>query len=374
LLYVQQYLEVFLRNILTLISLKLKINLEVMFRFSNTEYLYFLFLIPLLIGLFWYVIILQKRAIKRFGNIDTLIQLMPGFSTQRGWLKVIIFSTAVALIIVGLAGPQFGSKLTEVKRKGIELIIALDVSNSMMAQDIQPTRLERAKQAISRLVDKLSDDRLGLIVFAGDAYVQLPVTNDYISAKMFLSSINPGIVPKQGTAIGSAINLAASSFSPQSETSKVIVVISDGENHEDDAVEAAKHATEQGIFVYAIGIGSPQGSPIPVSLDNPNSFMKDKEGNVVVSKLDEETLSKVAVAGNGKYIRATNTQLGLLPLFDEINKMQKTEMKEKIYSEYNDQFQYLFAIALFLLVLEFIILERKNKWLTKLNLFGVNRR
>jgi len=345
-----------------------------MFRFSNTEYLYFLFLIPLLIGLFWYVIILQKRAIKRFGNIDTLIQLMPGFSTQRGWLKVIIFSTAVALIIVGLAGPQFGSKLTEVKRKGIELIIALDVSNSMMAQDIQPTRLERAKQAISRLVDKLSDDRLGLIVFAGDAYVQLPVTNDYISAKMFLSSINPGIVPKQGTAIGSAINLAASSFSPQSETSKVIVVISDGENHEDDAVEAAKHATEQGIFVYAIGIGSPQGSPIPVSLDNPNSFMKDKEGNVVVSKLDEETLSKVAVAGNGKYIRATNTQLGLLPLFDEINKMQKTEMKEKIYSEYNDQFQYLFAIALFLLVLEFIILERKNKWLTKLNLFGVNRR
>ena len=299
---------------------------------------------------------------------------MPGFSTQRGWLKVIIFSTAITLIIIGLAGPQFGSKLTEVKRKGIELIIALDVSNSMMSQDIQPSRLERAKQAISRLVDKLSDDRLGLIVFAGDAYVQLPVTNDYISAKMFLSSINPGIVPKQGTAIGSAINLAASSFSPQSETSKVIVVISDGENHEDDAVEAAKRATEQGIFVYAIGIGSPQGSPIPVSQDNPNSFMKDKEGNVVVSKLDEETLSKVAVAGNGRYIRATNSQLGLLPLFDEINKMQKTEMKEKIYSDYNDQFQYLFAFALFLLIVEFIILERKNKWLTKLNLFGVNRR
>lgn len=345
-----------------------------MFRFSHTEYLYFLFIIPIIIGLFWYITILQKRAIKRFGNFDTLIQLMPGFSTQRGWLKVIIFSTAITLIIIGLAGPQFGSKLTEVKRKGIELIIALDVSNSMMSQDIQPSRLERAKQAISRLVDKLSDDRLGLIVFAGDAYVQLPVTNDYISAKMFLSSINPGIVPKQGTAIGSAINLAASSFSPQSETSKVIVVISDGENHEDDAVEAAKRATEQGIFVYAIGIGSPQGSPIPVSQDNPNSFMKDKEGNVVVSKLDEETLSKVAVAGNGRYIRATNSQLGLLPLFDEINKMQKTEMKEKIYSDYNDQFQYLFAFALFLLIVEFIILERKNKWLTKLNLFGVNRR
>lgn len=345
-----------------------------MFRFSHTEYLYFLSLIPLIIGLFWFVTILQKRAIKRFGNMETLIQLMPGFSTQRGWLKVIIFTTAIALVIVGLAGPQFGSKLTDVKRKGIEIIIALDVSNSMMAQDIQPSRLERAKQAISRLVDKLSDDRLGLIVFAGDAYVQLPITNDYISAKMFLSSINPGMVPKQGTAIGSAINLAASSFSPQSESSKVIVVISDGENHEDDPVEAAKHAADQGIFVYAIGIGSPQGSPIPVSQDNQTSFWKDKDGNVVVSKLDEETLSKLAVAGNGKYIRATNTQLGLLPLFEEFNKMQKTELKEKVYSEYNDQFQYFFASALFLLIFEFIILERKNKWLTKLNLFGVNRR
>lgn len=346
-----------------------------MFRFSHPEYLYFLFLIPFIIGLFWFASTLQKRAINRFGNFETLIQLMPGFSFKRGWFKLIILSTALVMMVLGLAGPQFGSKLTEVKRKGIEIIIALDVSNSMMAEDIQPNRLERAKQAISRLVDKLSDDRLGLIVFAGDAYVQLPITNDYISAKMFLSSINPGIVPKQGTAIGSAINLAASSFSPQSETSKVIVVLSDGENHEDDAVEAAKKAAEQGIYVYAIGIGSPQGSPIPTSSqDSQNSFWKDKDGNVVVSKLDEETLSKVAVAGNGKYIRATNTQLGLLPLFDEFNKMQKSEIKEKVYSEYDEQFQYLFAFALLLLLWEFVILERKNKWLIKLNLFGVNKR
>jgi Ca-activated chloride channel homolog len=346
-----------------------------MFRFLHPEYFYLLTLIPIIIGLFWFASILQKRAINRFGNIDTLMQLMPGFSLNRGWLKTIVFSTAILFIILGLAGPQFGSKLTEVKRKGIELIIALDVSNSMMAQDIQPNRLERAKQAISRLVDKLSDDRLGLIVFAGDAYVQLPITNDYISAKMFLSSISPGIVPKQGTAIGSAISLAASSFSPQSETSKVIVILSDGENHEDDPVEAAKKAAEQGIYVYAIGIGSPQGSPIPASSqDNQPSFWKDKDGNVVVTKLDEETLSKVAVAGNGKYIRATNTQLGLLPLFDEINKMQKTEIKDKVYSEYDDQFQYLFAAALILLIFEFVTLERKNKWLTKLNLFGVNKR
>ncbi len=345
-----------------------------MFRFSHPEYLYFLFLIPIIIGLFWFATILQKRAINRFGNLDILKQLMPGMSFNRGWLKTIIFTTAITLIILGMAGPQFGSKLTEVKRKGIELIIALDVSNSMMSEDIQPNRLEQAKQSISRLVDKLSNDRLGLIVFAGDAYIQLPITNDYISAKMFLSSINPGVVPKQGTAIGSAINLAASSFSPQSETSKVIVVLSDGENHEDDPIEAAKRAAEQGIFVYAIGIGSPQGAPIPLSADTQNSFWKDKDGNVVVSKLDEETLSNVAAAGNGKYIRATNSQFGLIPLFEDINKMQKTEMKEMIYSEYDDQFQYLFGLAFLLLFLEFLILERKNKWLTKLNLFGVNRR
>jgi len=346
-----------------------------MFRFSNTEYLYLLFLIPIIIGLYWFVTKLQKKAINRFGNFETLMQLMPGFSFKRGWLKIIIFTTALLFVVLGLAGPQFGSKLTEVKRKGIELIILLDVSNSMMAEDIQPNRLERAKQAISRLVDKLIDDRLGLIVFAGDAYVQLPITNDYISAKMFLSTINPGIVPKQGTAIGTAINLATNSFSPQSETSKVIVVLSDGENHEDDPVEAAKKAAEQGIYVYAIGIGSPQGAPIPASSNETQpSFWKDKDGNVVDTKLDEETLSKMAVAGNGKYIRATNMQLGLIPLFDEINKMQKTEIKDKIYSEYDDQFQYLFGVALFLLLLEFIILERKNKWLIKLNLFGVKEK
>ena len=346
-----------------------------MFRFSHPAYLYFLLIIPILIGLFWFAAILQKRAINRFGNLDTLKQLMPEISFKRGWLKTSIFSIAVLCMIIGIAGPQFGSKLTEVKRKGIELIVALDVSNSMMAEDIQPNRLERAKQAITRLVDKLSNDRLGLIVFAGDAYVQLPITNDYISAKMFLSSINPGIVPKQGTAIGAAINLAASSFTPQSETSKVIVVISDGENHEDDPLEAAKKASEQGIYVYAIGIGSPQGAPIPTSANETQpSFWKDKDGNVVVTKLDEETLSKIAVAGNGKYIRATNTQFGLLSLFDDFNKMQKTEMKEMVYSEYDDQFQYFFVIALVLFLLEFIILERKNKWLIKLNLFGVNKR
>lgn len=306
-----------------------------------------------------------------FGNLSLIQQLMPIASKRRGWVKLIIVLISVTFIIVGLAGPQFGSKLTEVKRKGIELIIALDVSNSMLAQDIQPNRIDRAKQAISRLVDQLNSDRIGLIVFAGDAYVQLPVTNDYVSAKMFLSSINPGIVPKQGTAIGAAINLAVNSFSQQEETKKVIIVISDGENHEDNPVDAARKASDKGIVVHAIGIGSQQGAPIPVSSRRGGTdFLRDKDGNVVVTKLDEETLSKVAVAGNGRYVRASNTQLGLLPLFEEINRMERAEFKEKIYSEYDDQFQYLFVLALIFLVIDFFVLERKNKWIQKLNLFG----
>lgn len=343
-----------------------------MFRFSNPDSLYYLAIIPLLLGLYIFAVYSQKRRLSIFGNPDLLNQLMPLASIKRGWFKLIVFLVAITFAVFGIAGPQFGSKLTEVKRKGIELIIALDVSNSMLAQDIQPNRIERAKQAISRLVDQLTSDRIGLIVFAGDAYVQLPVTNDYVSAKMFLSSISPGVVGKQGTAMGKAIDLAASSFSPQEETKKVIVVISDGENHEDDPVEAAKKAAEKGIVVHAIGIGSQQGAPIPVSSRRTSDFLKDKEGNVVVTKLDEEILSKVAVTTGGKYVRATNTQLGLLPLFDEINRLERAELKEKVYSEYDDQFQYLFAVALLLLVIDFFVLERKNRWVKRINLFGGN--
>jgi Ca-activated chloride channel homolog len=342
-----------------------------MFRFANPEYLYILLVIPVIFGLYMLSSIIRKRQLSEFGNIELIRQLMPGVSFRRGWIKLVIFLMAYALLVIGLARPQFGSKLTETKRKGIELIIALDVSNSMLAQDIQPNRLERAKQAISRLVDQLTNDRIGLIVFAGDAYVQLPVTNDYTSAKMFLSSISPGIVPKQGTAIGTAINLAVNSFSPQEETSKVIIVISDGENHEDDPLDAAKRASERGIVVHAIGIGSPQGSPIPIpSNRGSQDFLRDNEGNVVVTRLDEETLSKVALSTGGKYVRATNSQIGLLPLFEEINRMERAEFKEKKFSEFDDQFQYLFALALILLVIEFFVLERRNRLIQRLNLFG----
>lgn len=342
-----------------------------MFRFANPEYLLILLAIPLLVGLYILASFLRKRRLAEFGNINTIKQLMPGVSTRRGWIKLTLYIIAFFLMVLGVARPQFGSKLTESKRKGVEIIIALDVSNSMMAQDIQPNRLERAKQAISRLVDQLSNDRIGLIVFAGDAYVQLPVTNDYTSAKMFLSTVSTGMVSKQGTAIGSAINLASNSFSPQEDTGKAIIVISDGENHEDDPISAAQLANEMGIVVHAIGIGSPKGAPIPL---NPNSrdFLRDKNDEVVVTRLDEETLSKMAIMGGGKYIRATNSQIGLMPLFEEINRMERAEFKEKTFSEYDDQFQYFFGLALLFLIIDFFVLERRNKLIQRLNLFGEN--
>lgn len=339
-----------------------------MFRFSNPEYFYLLLVIPVVALVYWYSVRLQKKQIKMFGNFDTVMSLIPGHSFRRGWIKMALVLVALFTLVMGLAGPQFGSKLTEIKRKGIEIIIALDVSNSMLAQDIQPNRIERAKQSISQLVDKLTNDRIGLIVFSGDAYMQLPITNDYSSAKMFLSSINPGIVPKQGTAIGSAIKLAMSSFTADSKSSKVIVIISDGENHEDDPLEMAKLATEKGIVVHTIGIGSPDGAPIPFGINN--NYLKDENGQVVVSRLDEETLSKIAVVGNGKYVRATNSQIGLIPLFENINKMQRTEFKDKIYSEYNEQFQYILGLALLIILVDFTVLERKNRLLARINLFG----
>jgi len=340
-----------------------------MFRFGNSEYLWGLLIIPLLTVIFIWSRIARRRALKKFGKQEILSQLMPFSSKGRPVLKFIILMLALAFFIVGTARPQFGSKLKTVKREGVELIIALDVSNSMMAEDIQPNRLERAKRAISRLMDRLTDDKIGLIVFAGDAYTQLPITSDYNSAKLFLNAVNTQIVPKQGTAIGAAIDLAHKSFTPNGEANKAIIVITDGENHEDDAVAAAKSAADDGIVVHTIGMGLPSGSPIPVLRNGQTEYLKDRDGNVVVTKLNEQMLEKIAAAGKGIYVRANNAQVGLNSLFDEINKMQKQEMETRTYSEYDDQFQYFFAVGLFLLLLEFVILDRKNKYLKNIHLF-----
>jgi Ca-activated chloride channel family protein len=341
-----------------------------MFRFGNIEYLWGLLIIPLLTLFFIASRIARKRALKKFGQQEILSHLMPFSSRNRPIVKFILLMLAMAFFIVGIARPQFGSKLKTVKREGVELIIALDVSNSMMAEDIQPNRLERAKRAISRLVDRLKDDKIGLIVFAGDAYTQLPITSDYNSAKLFLNSVNTQIVPKQGTAIGAAVDLARRSFTPNGEANKAIIVITDGENHEDDAISSAEAAVEEGVIVHTIGMGLPAGSPIPVLRNGQTDYMKDRDGNVVVTKLNEQMLEQIAAAGEGIYVRANNAQVGLNALFDEINKMEKQEMESRTFSEYDDQFQWFFAIGLFLLLLEFIILERKNRYLKNIKLFG----
>jgi Ca-activated chloride channel family protein len=275
---------------------------------------------------------------------------------------------ALLLIIISLARPQFGSKLKEAKRKGIELIIALDVSNSMLATDVAPNRLERAKQAINSLVGKMKDDKIGLIIFAGDAYTQLPITADFTSAKMFLSNITTDIVSKQGTAIGKAIELGIRSFTQNEESSKVIVIISDGENHEGDAIEVAQQANEKGIFVYTIGMGSARGALI--SARNGSGYVKDQQGNPVTTRMNPEMLNKIATAGGGKYYEVSGGSVGLTKLYNELGKLQKTEIETQIYSEYDDQYAYFVALAVLILILELFIRERKNKWLSELKIFG----
>jgi Ca-activated chloride channel family protein len=344
-----------------------------MFQFAQTNYLYFLLLIPVLIIIFIISLQAKKKAVKSFGDIEIIAGLMPNVSVKRPKLKFVLLLSALTFIIIGIAGPQFGTKLKKVKREGIEMIFALDVSNSMMAEDIKPNRLERSKQAISKLIDKLHNDKIGMIVFAGDAYTQLPITTDYSAAKMFLSTISPSIVPKQGTAIGTAINLAMSSFSPENNKSKALIIITDGENHEDNAVEMAEKAKEEGIVVHTIGMGLSKGAPIPViGSYGQRDFRTDKNGNVVITKLNEQMLQEIAIAGNGIYIRANNSNAGINTLFRKINKMDKTEIESKIYSEYDERFQYAIAVALFLLFVEFLILERKNKFFKDINVFKLN--
>lgn len=339
-----------------------------MFRFAHPELLYLLIIIPLLIVFYVVMVNRKKKAIAEFGNPELLKSLMPLQSFKRGAWKFVMILVALFFVIVGVSGPQFGSKLQQVQKQGIELMVALDVSNSMMAQDIKPNRLEKAKMAIARMVEKLSNDKVGMVVFAGDAYVQLPITTDYSSAKLFLSNITTDAVPVQGTAIGAAIDLAAKSFTPQTETSKAIIVITDGENHQDDAVAAARRAHEQGITIHTIGMGLEQGAPIPVQ-GQPGQFMKDGTGNVVVSKLDEQTLQDIAKAGEGLYIRASNTEVGLNRLLDEINRMEKTLLEEKVYSDYAEKYQYFLLAGLFFIFVEFMILGRKNKRFLHIHIF-----
>jgi Ca-activated chloride channel family protein len=338
-----------------------------MFRFAHPEFLYLLLIIPLLTVFYLYIARARKKAIRKYGSPDLLSVLMPESSPKRKRLKYFLLLTAITLVIFIIAGPQFGSKLETVKRQGIEVMICLDVSNSMLAKDITPDRLEKAKQMLSRLTDDLSNDKMGLIVFAGDAFTQLPITSDYVSAKMFLSSINPSMVSTQGTAIEAAINLAMRSFTPDEKTSKTIILITDGENHEGDAVRAAMTAAESGVKVNIVGIGLPKGVPIPL---NGRDFMRDNQGNVIITQLNETMCQEIAKAGKGLYVRADNTNSALKALQGELEKMSKSEIESQVFSDYDEQFPTISWTVLILLIIELLIFERKNRIFGKIKLFS----
>ncbi len=341
-----------------------------MIRFAHTEYLYALAILPLLIAFFIWIMRLRRRALESFASPALLRRLIPVESRFKRTIKFLLLVFAIGFLTLGIANPQIGTKMEEVKRAGVDIMIALDVSNSMKAEDIKPNRLESAKQEISRMLDKLQNDRIGIIVFGGDSYLQLPLTADYSAGRLILSTIDVDVVPVPGTAIGSAIHLAMKSFVAGEQKHKVIILITDGENHEDDAIAAAKEAHEDGTIIHTIGMGSIDGAPIPLYQNNVQAgYKKDEEGNVVVTKLDEQALLQIAEAGGGKFIRATNQQSELDAVLKEIESMEKKEFGAKVFTEYEDRFQYFLAAALLLIVAEFFLSERKSPYLTKWKFF-----
>jgi Ca-activated chloride channel family protein len=345
--------------------------MENILRFEHPEWLYALIVIPLMIAVYVIVRVRQKRRFKQFASQEMFEVLSPKSSARRSAIKFSFLLVAIAFLILALANLQSGSKMEEVKREGIDLFIAVDVSNSMNAQDIVPSRLDRSKQSINKLIAELRGDRLGIIVFADKAFVQLPITTDYAAAKMFLSTVSTNSVASQGTAIAEAINVAMKSFADD-ERSKAIVIISDGEDHENDAaVSAAKEAAKKGIRVYTIGMGLAEGAPIPEydRYGHLTGYRKDRNGTTIITRLDEVMLQSIANAGNGLYVRASNSNVGLEKIYNDISDMEKTEIETKVFTDYEDQFQWFLLPALVFLILSILISPAKTELESRINLF-----
>lgn len=345
-------------------------------KFQNDIYLYGLLLIPVLIFI-WVLIRRQYRKdLTKFGTSHLMLKLMPHVSTGKKNWKFVLLMGALASIIIALANPQLGSKIEKVQRKGIDMIIAVDISNSMLAEDIKPNRLSRAKRAISKLVDKLQGDRLGLIVFAGEAYTQLPITTDYSAAKMFLSSVSTDYISTQGTSISNAIELGRSTFEEMKDDvqagkrNRVIIIITDGEDQEKGALEQAKKAAKEGIIIYTIGMGTEKGGPIPLYRNGRmTGYKKDREGHTVITRLNQIELQKIASTGNGLFVRANNSKVGLNKILDEINRLDKTEIESQTFKDYESHFQIFAFLAIIFLILELLMTERKGKLISKFNIF-----
>lgn len=327
---------------------------------------------PLLAVFYIYSNYKRRKNIRLYGDPELLRHLMPSVSKYRPDIKFWMLFAAIVLIIIMLARPQFGSKMEKVKRTGVEAIVALDISNSMLAKDVSPSRLEKSKMLISRMIDHFTSDKVGLIVFAGEAFTQLPITTDYISAKMFLSSISPSLITTQGTDIGCAINLAMKSFTSQKGLERAIIVITDGENHEEGAEDVVKEAAKKGIHIYVLGIGSSQGSPIPIP--GKDSYRTDNQGNVIITKLNEQMCQQIAKSGHGAYIRVDNSSSAEQALQGEIDKLAKSDVESSVYSEYDEQFQAVAWLILILLFAEIGILEKKNPLFRNVHLFANDKK
>lgn len=338
-----------------------------MFRFGEPIYLYFLLIIPFLVVFYIYTNYRRRKKLRQYGDPELMAHLMPNVSKYRPDVKFWLVTAALVMVIFMLARPQFGSKMETVKRQGVETVVALDISNSMLAQDVTPSRLEKSKKLVSRLVETFNNDKVAMIVFAGEAFTQLPITSDYISAKMFLETISPSLITTQGTDIRGAIDLAMKSFTPNEGVGRAIVLITDGENHEGGAVEAAQQAAEKGVRVFVLGVGSPDGSPIPV--EGTNDFRRDKDGNVVVTKLNEQMCQEIAKAGNGMYVRVDNTNNAERALNAEIDKLAKADVETQVYTEFDEQFDVLAWLALILLAADVMLLNRKNPLFKNVKLF-----
>ena len=343
-----------------------------MFRFADPTYLYLLAVIPVLAIIRFLTYRNQKKRLRKFGDPKLLRSLMPDVSRFRPAVKFWILQGALALLVVMLARPQFGTKISNEQRTGIETIIAMDISNSMLAEDITPSRLDRSKMMVENLVDHFTNDKIGLLVFAGDAFVQLPITSDYVSAKMFLSSIDPSMMATQGTDIARAIDMASHSFTQEEGIGKAIIVITDGEDHEGGALESAEAAKKAGMRVYVLGVGSTQGAPIPIP--GTGDYMKDNTGNTVMSALNEDMCRQVAQAGGGAYIHVENNSAAQDQLDNELSKLAKKETTSTVYSEFDEQFQAVAILALLLLILEICIFDRRNPLLKRLSLFGSKKK
>ena len=323
-------------------------------------------MIPAAVALFIFAQLRRRRRLERFASSSLLAQLTPSASPARLRTKFVLYTLAVAFLILAAARPQVGSKLREEHQKGIEMMLVVDVSNSMLAEDFEPNRLDRTKFAIDRVVESMKQDRIGVVAFAGEAQVQLPITSDYRMARAFARKLSPAMVRTQGTDLGAAIKLASMSFSSQSEGSRVMILITDGENHESDALEAAQAAAEKGIAIYAIGIGTPEGAPVMIGGD----YLTDENGDMVVSKLDEKTLQEIASATGGAYVRATKQSIGLKEIIDRLRELDESDLATTRFEAFDEQYQYPLVVALLLLLIEWLILDRRNPLLARFNIFG----